>query len=135
MVFCAWYCGSENWNTSLESFAAIREMRVDYKGIECKLALTLLHSEWPKLYGVLAVLSAIGLNLSQISIKSLIIVHSDVKQKKKHKRHPLQPAHKRPVYHSNGEGEESDDNALPRSAAVRKYRDDGNEDFYDERME
>ena len=25
-------------------------------------ALTLLHSEWPKLYGVLAILSAIGLN-------------------------------------------------------------------------
>ena len=24
--------------------------------------LTLLHSEWPKLYGVLAVLSAVGLN-------------------------------------------------------------------------
>ena len=27
------------------------------------LLLTLLHSEWPKLYGVLAILSAIGLNV------------------------------------------------------------------------
>ena len=70
-----------------------------------QMSITLLHSERPKLYGVLAVLSAVGLNLLQISIKSLIIVHSDVKQKKKHKRHPLQPTHKRPVYHSNSEGE------------------------------
>ena len=29
--------------------------------------LTLLHSEWPKLYGVLTILSAIGLNLRIIS--------------------------------------------------------------------
>ena len=38
---------------------------------------------------------------------------------------------KRPVYKSDGE--ESD--SLPKPAAVRKYRDDGNEDYYDERME
>ena len=34
--------------------------------------LTLLHSEWPKLYGVLAILSAIGLNLSNSVCKFLL---------------------------------------------------------------
>ena len=34
--------------------------------------LTLLHSEWPKLYGVLAILSAKG--LKDISIKEKILV-------------------------------------------------------------
>ena len=31
-------------------------------------ALTLLHSEWPKLYGVLAILSAIGLKVKLLYI-------------------------------------------------------------------
>ena len=35
--------------------------------------VTLLHSEWPKLYGVLAVSSAIGLNPSQVVAKALAL--------------------------------------------------------------
>ena len=37
------------------------------------MGLTLLHSEWPKLYGVLAVLSAIGLKVSaeQVAVGSI----------------------------------------------------------------
>ena len=31
-------------------------------GLTCAFCLNLLLSEWPKLYGVLAILSAIGLN-------------------------------------------------------------------------
>ena len=37
------------------------------------ISLTLLHSEWPKLYGVLTILSAIGLNC--LCSESLFICH------------------------------------------------------------
>ena len=37
------------------------------------LTLTLLHSEWPKLYGVLAVLSAIGLRCMDILSEEAIL--------------------------------------------------------------
>ena len=47
-----------------------------------RTALTLLHSERPKLYGVLAVLSAIGLNSSQCYIMALteIIIYGNTMQ-------------------------------------------------------
>ena len=37
-----------------------------------ELSLTLLHSEWPKLYGVLTILSAIGLKSSYIYLKIIL---------------------------------------------------------------
>ena len=39
---------------------------------ECDFGLNLLHSEWPKLYGVLAILSATGLNSPCYEAKALI---------------------------------------------------------------
>ena len=47
-------------------------------------SLTLLHSEWPKLYGVLAILSAIGLisEWSQWKVDPVVITKERQKKKK-----------------------------------------------------
>ena len=84
----------------------------------------------------MAMLSVLLIRLRQIfSSFHLNFVCLDIKPRKQHKKKGHLPTHQRPVYHSDGEGEE-DENSTPTSIpGVRKYRDDGNEDFYDERME
>ena len=43
--------------------------------IDCEVfVLTLLHSEWPKLYGVLAILSGIGLNEAEIYLYLMLVL-------------------------------------------------------------
>ena len=48
-------------------------------GLKVISILTLLHSKWPKLYGVLAILSTIGLKLIQNEVSVLIKAHSFIK--------------------------------------------------------
>ncbi|XP_045212633.2 DNA excision repair protein ERCC-6-like [Mercenaria mercenaria] len=58
------------------------------------------------------------------------------KERKNKKKKGWSKVHNRPIYRSHSEDSDSDaGERLPRAKAIRKYRDDGHEEYFEERME
>jgi hypothetical protein len=58
------------------------------------------------------------------------------KEKRNKKKKKWSKVHNRPIYHSHSEdSDEGGDERVPRAKAIRKYRDDGHEEYYEDRME
>ena len=51
------------------TYDSVQRFHCDVTALLVVVFLTLLHSEWPKLYGVLAMLSATGLKEYEIQLK------------------------------------------------------------------